>query len=144
MATSVKPIPVPSDADRPFWDGTRAHRLVLSRCDRCGWCAQRSQLVCPNCRGEAFTWSEVSGRGTIWSYTVAHQTWTAGFEDELPYVVVAVAIEEQPSLLLVTDLVGDFSLDELDVGLPVRAAYEPRGDETLLQFELARDADVRR
>jgi uncharacterized OB-fold protein len=94
-------------------------------------------MVCSNCRGESFTWTPVSGRGSIYTYTVARQTWVTGFEEDVPYVIVVVAIAEQPSVLITTNLVGDFEIDKLDIGLPVAAAFVPRGDITLLQFRLA-------
>ena len=143
VSTSARPVPVPGDADRPFWDGLREGRLLLSRCAACGYYTQRSQAVCPNCGGESFAWSGVSGRGTIYTYTIARQTWVSGFEEDLPYVVVAVAIEEQPSLLITTNLVGDFDPDQLDIGLPVVATFSPRGDIDLLQFRLDGSNSVR-
>lgn len=132
----AKPIPVPIEADRPYWDGLAERRLVLSRCDGCGSYTQRAQMICSQCLGESFTWTEVSGRGAIYSYTVARQTWVSCFERQLPYVVVAVAIEEQPSLILTTNLVGDIDIEALELGLPVVADYEQRGPRTLLQFRL--------
>jgi uncharacterized OB-fold protein len=130
-------VPVPGEDDLEYWDALREHRLVLSRCDHCGWYTQRRQLACVSCQGESFTWTPVSGRGTIYTYTVARQTWTAGFAAELPYVVVVVAIEEQPGLHLTTNLVGAFDIGELGIDLPVTAVFEERGPATVLQFELA-------
>jgi uncharacterized OB-fold protein len=131
-----KPVPIPSEDDRPYWDALKQRRLVLSRCTTCGWYTQRSQAVCVNCRGEEFEWSEVSGRAKIYTWAIARQTWVAGFEDELPYVTISVAIEEQPQVLLTTNLTGDFPVDHLAIGLAVIADYEPRGDEVLLQFRV--------
>jgi uncharacterized OB-fold protein len=111
---------------------------VFSRCTACGSMTQRLPMVCTQCQGEAFEWSQVSGRGTIYSFSVARQTWVPAFRHDLPYVVVAVAISEQPSLVVTTNLVGDYELDELTIGLPVIAEFEPRGEATLLQFRLDR------
>jgi uncharacterized OB-fold protein len=138
MAVSRKPVPVPGAGDAPYWEGLRNGQLVLPRCTSCGWYTQRLQMACPGCRGEEFQWEQVSGRGWVYTYTVARQTWVAGFEDELPYVIVAVSLAEQPSLFLTTNLVGDFQIDDLDIGLPVVAEFEARGDQTLLQFRLDR------
>ena len=140
---AAKPVPVPGDADRPFWDGLREGRLLLSRCEACGYHTQRALVVCPNCGGESFAWSEVSGRGTIYAYTIARQTWVSGFEEDLPYVVVAVQIDEQPSVLITTNLVGEFDLDQLDIGLPVVATFDRREDVDLLQFRLNGSISVR-
>jgi uncharacterized OB-fold protein len=137
-----KPIPIPAEIDRPYWDALREHRVVLSRCVSCGWYSQRRKVVCQECLGEDFEWTEVSGRGKIYSFTLLHQTWVAAFEDELPYVLVSVAIEEQPSLVLVTNLVGEYDFESLDIDLPVIADFEPRGTEVLLQFRLQGEDSV--
>jgi hypothetical protein len=104
--------------------------------------SQRRPAACLKCRGELFTWLEVSGYGTIYAYTVARQSFVAGFENELPYVVVSVALAEQPSLFLTTNLVGDFQIDDLTIGLSVVAVFEPRGNQSVLQFRLDEVSDV--
>jgi uncharacterized OB-fold protein len=140
--TLQKPIPVPAEADRPYWDALKERRLVLYRCSACGWYSQRPKMFCQECLGEDFEWSEVSGKGRIYGFTRVHQTWVAAFREETPYVLVSVALDEQPSLVLVTNLLGEFDFDDLDIDLPVIADFEPRGDEMLLQFRLQGDADV--
>jgi uncharacterized OB-fold protein len=95
-----------------------------------------------NCGGEAFAWTEVSGRGAIYTYTVARQTWVAGFAADLPYVIVVVELSEHPAVRLVTNLVGAYAIEELDLGVPVKAAFEKRGEATILQFELDRGEHV--
>jgi uncharacterized OB-fold protein len=139
--TADKPVPIPTQADRPYWDTLRERKVVFSRCTACGSMTQRLPMVCTQCQGESFEWTQVSGRGTIYSYSVARQTWVPAFRDQLPYVVVAVAIFEQPSLVVTTNLVGDYELDELTIGLPVVAEFEPRGEATLLQFRLERSME---
>ncbi|MET0895398.1 MAG: OB-fold domain-containing protein [Acidimicrobiia bacterium] len=140
MSALEKPVPVPSEEDRPYWDGAREHRLVLYRCTSCGRLKARHVIVCSRCRGEDFEWSAVSGRGRIFSFTVARQTSTRGFADEVPYVVVLVAIDEDPSLVITTNLVGDFDVDALDLDLPVEAVFEERGDAVVPQFALVGSA----
>jgi uncharacterized protein len=139
--TADKPVPIPTQADRPYWDALRERKVVFSRCTACGSMTQRLPMVCTQCQGESFEWTQVSGRGTIYSFSVARQTWVPAFRDQLPYVVVAVAISEQPSLVVTTNLVGDYELDELTIGLPVVAEFEPRGEATLLQFRLDRSLE---
>ncbi|MDI5906469.1 MULTISPECIES: OB-fold domain-containing protein [Streptomyces] len=143
MTASIgKPVPVPTEIDRPYWDALREHRVVLSRCVSCGWYSQRRKMLCQECHGEEFTWAEISGRGTIYSFTRVHQTWVTAFQDDTPYVLVSVALEEQPSLVLVTNLLGDYDFESLELGLPVIADFEPRGNEIILQFRLAGGTDV--
>lgn len=137
-----KPVPVPTEIDKPYWEALQERRVVLCRCTSCGWFYQRRPMLCLQCLGETFAWSDVSGRGTIYAFTEVHKPWVASFADDLPYVLVSVALEEQSSLVLVTNLVGDFDYNDLELGLPVVADFEPRGDQTLLQFRLQGDDDV--
>ena len=44
-------------------------------------------------------WITASGRGTLWSFVVFHQSYFAGMKDELPYPVVMVKLDEGPFLL---------------------------------------------
>jgi uncharacterized OB-fold protein len=138
MNQTDKPVPIPGEADRPYWDALRERRVVFPRCTACGTLTQRLPMVCGNCQGESFEWAQVSGRGAIYTFSIARQTWVPAFRGELPYVVVAVAVAEQSALMVTTNLVGDYELEELDLGLPVIAEFEPRGDTTLLQFRLDR------
>jgi len=137
MSATEKPIPVPSETNAPYWEGARERRLVLQRCTACGWYNNPPRIICPQCQGESFEWSQVSGKGTIFSYTITYQTVTPGFSDELPYVIVHVGIDEQPECIITTNLVGPWNADTLDINLPVIVEFEDRGGATLPQFRLA-------
>ncbi len=140
MSVAQKAIPVPTDADRPYWDGAREGKLVLQRCSGCQLLSSQPRVICPRCHSEAFEWSEVSGRGKIHSYTIVWQTTAAGFQDEVPFVVVHVQIEEEPLCYISANLLVDESeYDSLTVDLPVVVEFEDRGEATVPQFRLTRD-----
>ena len=66
----------------------------------------------------------VSGRATLFTYTVNHQPWMPG--PELPYIVAIVAIPEQDGLRLTTNLV-DVAPDDVEIGMDARGdVREPR------------------
>jgi uncharacterized protein len=137
LSVDEKPVPVPTEQSRPYWQAARERRLVFWHCARCGWLVQEPVMVCSKCRGEQFDWRQVSGRGSIFSFTVARQTTTAGFADDVPYVVVLVSIEEQPELVVTANLVGDdIEFGQIDIGLPVVVDFEDRGDYAIPQFRL--------
>ena len=73
----------------------------------------------------------VSGRATVYSFTVNHQQWVPGVP--VPYVIGLVAIDEQPSLRLTTNIVG-CPPDAVKIGMPVRATFEQRGKAWLPMF----------
>jgi uncharacterized OB-fold protein len=84
---------------------------------------------------------ELSGRGTVYTYTIAEQAFHPFFADRLPYVLVVVDLEEQPGLRFVSELV-QCSPEEVSVGMPVEVVWEDVTEEvTLPLFKPAGSAD---
>ena len=139
MAAGQKAIPVADSQDAPYWDGAKEGKLVLQHCSGCGLVSARPRVVCPRCHGEAFEWKPVSGKGTIHSYTIVHQTTASGFQDEVPYVVCHVQINEEPTCFVTANLLVDQSqFDKLTISLPVVVDFEDRGNGVVVpQWRLA-------
>jgi uncharacterized OB-fold protein len=139
MATADVPfrvLPQLTDRNRPFWTGGDVGELRFLRCDACGTLVHPPAPVCPEDNGRALTWTPVSGRARVATYTVNHQAWMPG--PPLPYVVAIVEIEEQPSVRLMTNVVG-CAPEAVRIGMPVRVVFEhhpdPDGDVWLPLFE---------
>jgi hypothetical protein len=71
--------------------------------------------VCPECGDEAKTEFEFSGNGRVYSFTDIYNA-PAGFEDEVPYTVALVKLEEGP---LVTAQLTDLGESTPEIGMPV-------------------------
>jgi uncharacterized OB-fold protein len=119
-----RPLPVVNDLTRPFWEAAAAGRLEVQRCSSCQYFNHPPREACTRCLSGDLEFEPVSGRGTVWSFSVMHQKSVAGFEEAVPYITALVELEEQPMLLFVTNLPG---LDPRDVriGLPVTVTFEP-------------------
>jgi len=78
-----------------YFAHARAHRLVMRQCSACGLMRYPPSHACPWCMDLGWTWREVSGRGTIYSYEVVAHAIQPGFKDAVPYVVVLVELDEQ-------------------------------------------------
>jgi uncharacterized OB-fold protein len=120
MAEGTKPIPSPTDATQPFWSGCASGVLRLRRCTHCNRFRGPSRLVC-ECGQSDFVWTDASGRGHIFSYTVVHRAPDPAFRAELPYVVAVIALEEGPRLL---GNVTDCAPEDVCIGMPVQALFE--------------------
>jgi uncharacterized OB-fold protein len=120
---------VPDERSAPYWEAAARHVLVVARCARCGNLAHPPADVCPHCRSTepGFAWEPVSGRGTVRSWTVMHQSSLPGFDADLPFVLVDVELVEQPELRLIGRLV-DGAGAPLRAGAPVTVAFEDLGD----------------
>lgn len=105
----------------PYWEAARAGRLVLPVCDACGHPIWYPRSWCPVCGSDAVTWTEMTGRGTVYACTVIRRgmgPWAAA----APYVGAYVELEEGPRILanVVTD-----EPEAVHIGLAVRAAFVP-------------------
>ena len=95
--------------------------------------------VCMCCGKSDLKFEQVRGRGVIYSFVVMRDQRVQGFEDRVPYLNVWVELEEQPHLVLVTNLV-DADLADVAIGAPVEVTFEKMTDEiTLPQFRLVQE-----
>jgi hypothetical protein len=131
----AKPLPEPSAVTQPFWDGARAGRLLLQRCDACRRWVWYPRPFCPGCGGTRLDWQPASGRGTLYSYTIARRAPIPTFEGDVPYVIAIVELEEGPHF---TSNVVGIAPEKLRVGMPLVAAFDAVTPEvTLVRFRPA-------
>jgi uncharacterized OB-fold protein len=121
------PLPVPkiTDDNAAFWTGGRQGELLITRCTSCGYYLHPPSPRCPKCLSDAVAPSAVSGRGTVYSYTINRQAWVPGLE--VPFVLAIVELDEQPGLRLMTNLVECLP-EEAAIGMPVEVAFVERGE----------------
>ncbi len=131
----AKPLPQPSPTTQPFWNAAREQRLLLQRCDACARWVWYPRPFCPGCGGKRLEWRQASGRGTLYSYTVARRAPTPHFEGDVPYVIAIVELEEGPHF---TSNVVGVAPEKLRVGMPLVAAFDAVTPEvTLVRFRPA-------
>ena len=92
-------------------------RLMGSVCKHCGYSTFPPRADCPRCLSGEFQFVEVSGRGTVYTFTTIAAAPT-GFEELAPYTVAVVDLEEGGRLLGWT---GDtIPRGEVRIGMPVQ------------------------
>jgi uncharacterized OB-fold protein len=132
-----------------YFEAARQGRLVIRRCGGCGLLRYPPGAGCPWCASLEWSWDEVSGRGTIYSYEVVVQAIQPGFRDWAPYPVVIVELDEQRAvpaaddgLRLVANLLTADGAPEAErrvaIGARVQVTFQPvAADFILPQFRLA-------
>ncbi|MFI6601541.1 Zn-ribbon domain-containing OB-fold protein [Nonomuraea sp. NPDC050536] len=131
----MKPVPRPTPETQPFWDGAAAGQLRIQRCLACERHYFYPRPSCPRCGSERVEWVTASGRGTLYSYVINHRP-ARGFEDEAPYVIAVVELEE--GVRMMTNLVGvEITPENLPLDLPLRVVFEQRGDVWIPLWEVA-------
>lgn len=98
MSNPEKPRPRIGPDSAPFWEGCRAHKLLLPTCTACGKPHLPPGPVCPFCFADAIAWRAASRTGRISTWTVVHKAWFPAFAAETPYNVVQVELDEGPRL----------------------------------------------
>jgi uncharacterized protein len=109
---------------REFWAGAARGELVIPRCRACARWVWYPRETCPGCDRRDLAWTAVSGRGRLYSWAVVRRGLAKPFADRVPYAAGLVALEEDPAVRLVTNLV-DCDLDALRVDEPVHVVFRP-------------------
>ena len=104
MSEVARPEPKSTEYSEGFWAGIRRGELVIQRCTNCERLRHYPQPMCPDCHSVDFDWAPVTGRGVIYSYTVAHRAFHPAWKDDVPYVLATIELEEGVRML--TDLIG--------------------------------------
>jgi len=132
----ARPLPKPGTYmdTRPYWDAARNGKLMIQYCRDTGKPQFFPRPVSLATGRRNLEWREVSGRGTVYSFTNTFNAWP-GHEDRVPYVCALVDLEE--GVRMMVNLMNVRAAD-VKIGMPVKACFEKLSDElSLPQFEPA-------
>lgn len=125
----------PSALDAPYWEGARAHHLMVQICGNCSHAQWPPEEICSECHAFDLRWVEAQGTGTISSWSRIWHPVHPALQGHGPYIVVVVELSDLP-VYMVGNLLDD-PLQSVEIGANVRAVFEdqPTGDFTLVQWE---------
>ena len=127
-----KPLPEVTPVTKPFWDAAAQKKLVMQKCGECGawvWCPRP---LCGECGSDRLTWTELSGRGEVFAFTVIREVVgraLRGFEKDIPYVTAWIDLDEGPRIC--SNVVG-CPIDAVKIGLPVEVLFDEARDGIFL------------
>jgi uncharacterized protein len=114
--------------DNAFWfEGARAHRLLIQHCTSCGTLRHPPLPACGVCGSLDWDTVESSGRGTVYSYVVVHYPQVPAFEYPLPIGLV----ELEEGTRVVANL-GGVEPEDVSIGMAVRAEFVDYDEELSL------------
>ena len=132
-------LPFIDEDNEPFWAGCREGVLRVQQCP------DTRRLIFPPRPGNPWSprtrpvWTEVSGKGKIWSFIEPHPPLMLDFTDRAPYVTICVELDEDPSIRLIGNLlksetgeINDYSYEELEIGAAVKVCFRKMNDEITL------------
>ncbi len=122
---------------KPFWDATSRGELMFQRCGQCGHKMFPARLYCTDCMSGNLEWVKASGKGKIYSYSVAYEYPPSRVQQFLstPYVIALVDLEEGIRMLTNID---DCRPEDVMIGLDVEVKFTDIGEGVILpKFKLS-------
>lgn len=129
MTWEPRPLPPIRPETRHYWEKAAEEELVLRVCQECGLTYHYPRMLCPDCLSDDVEWTTMTGRGTVYSYTVTdNDDWP---EAESPTIVAYVQLTEGPRMITTIEnclpeaveigmeVVVDFISTEEEIGIPV-------------------------
>ena len=131
MAAQQPSFGIASDSDsQPYWEGIAQGELRIQRCDACSRAVFYPRAICPHCHANQLSWIVASGKGTIYSYTVAHQAF-GQFAAQAPYIVAIVELDE--GVRMMTRVI-DAPRERVSIGASVQVTFTPLSEEITLPY----------
>jgi len=124
----------PDDITAEFWERCKRHALAFQCCANCGTFRHPPVDVCYVCRSTDTEWREISGEGTLYSFTIVTHAVHPALLTRVPFNVALVEFPDAPGVRLITNVV-DTSPEDLEIGMPVRVQWEDLSNgQTLPRF----------
>jgi uncharacterized OB-fold protein len=100
-----------SDIVTPFREGLARGELLIQTCNACAAKQMYPRHRCTTCQSDDLGFEPASGSGVLHSYTVVRAVPPRGFEDDVPYALGVVKLDEGVQLLarLHPDSEGDWN-----------------------------------
>ena len=128
MTAWRKPVPRIDPESKPFWEACRRHELYVQQCQACQAYYYYPRQTCPYCWSGAVRWVQLSGKGTVYTFTVTHQHGGEGFRDQLPFVIAYVELEGTGGVKMLTNLV-ECDPAQVRIGMPVEVTFVDVNEE---------------
>ncbi len=129
MADYNKPLPVIDSENQPFWHFCKERELRMQKCRQCGYIRYPISIVCPKCSSMEAEWTPLTGRGTVYTFTVYRVAYHPAFKDDIPYVVAIIQLEEGPRME--SNIIG-CKVEDVKVDMPVIASFDDVTEEISL------------
>ena len=113
MSERKYPDPQPSPETEAFWQAANEGRFLVRKCRVCGRAHWYPRSICPFCSSTNTEWTEGSGKGVIYSYSVMRRA-------QPPYCMAYVTLAEGPTMM--TNIV-DCDFDRIRVGDAVELSF---------------------
>jgi uncharacterized protein len=131
-----KPMPEPIETTAEFWAGLRNHKVRLQYSPSSDAYVFYPRVLAPRTLADDLEWREVSGEGTVYTFTLARRAVAPAWDDEVLHIPAVVEFDQGPRIS--TELVN-VEPTAVRIGMRVKPFFvdSDDGGATLLMFEPA-------
>ena len=126
---SDKPLPELAGHTKEFYAWCAKGELRFQRCTACNTWRHVPREMCAACGSDAWEWAQSSGRGSVFTWTVAERAMHPAFANAVPYAPVVVEMDER--VRLVSEVV-DCAPGDLEIGMAVEVTFEQVSEDVTL------------
>ncbi|WP_197380691.1 Zn-ribbon domain-containing OB-fold protein [Mycolicibacterium mengxianglii] len=136
MSEFEKPMPVKTPVSAPFWDALAEHRIRIQYSPSLGQYVFYPRILAPRTLADDLEWREISGAGTLYTFTVAQRPVAPHFAADVPQLLAVVQWDEGPRFS--TEMIN-VDADDLKIGMRVQPVFcdYPEHGVTMLRYEPA-------
>lgn len=124
-----KPLPVLEGLTEEFYGWCRKGELRFQRCTECSAWRHVPREMCAECGSTDWDWQRSSGRGKVFTWTVAARPLHPAFAGATPYAPAVIEMEEGVRVL---SEVVDCPPGQLAIDMPVEVVFDPVTSEVTL------------
>jgi uncharacterized OB-fold protein/acyl dehydratase len=99
-----------------WWNEVAAGRIAVQRCTGCQELRHPPRPMCPSCRSMEWDSIEISGRGTLHTFTVIHYPQFPGYD----FPICAALVDLEEGVRMVSDVM-DCKPEALKIGMKLQA-----------------------
>ena len=127
------PLPdVEETVNKGYWEHAKKHELVIQRCTNCGTFRHTPLPVCYNCQSFDYEWHKVSGKGTVYSYTIVRHPPSPAYKERVPFNIVLVELADAGKVRIVGNLIDGTPNEDIYIGMPVKVTWEEINEKVTL------------
>jgi uncharacterized OB-fold protein len=122
---------------KPFWEAAVQSRVTAPKCDNCGTVVLPPKPYCFECLGQSFTWIDLPGTGTVYTFTVVRHPLHPGLKDVVPYVSGIIDLDgtQGAGARLMGNIV-ECDPETVKIGDRVEVVFEPLNDDyAMMRFK---------
>jgi uncharacterized OB-fold protein len=136
MTDFDKPMPVKTPVSAPFWDSLAEGKIRIQYSPSSDAYVFYPRILAPGTLADDLVWREISGAGTLYTFTVAQRPVSPHFAADVPQLLAVVQWDEGPRFS--TEMVNVDPAD-LKIGMRVTPVFcdRPEHGVTMLRYEPA-------